>query len=105
MTPEEIKALVPEHASLIDCAFDPVWRMEGNKPETKKVLTALAQARKELADQKDIVDAAVEWQSYWSDNTHFDKDGIKRRQGYLYDRVRRYREILKKQESRNETNR
>ena len=47
--------------------------------------------------RQDIIDAAVEWQSYWSENIH-DKQGISSRQGYLYDRVRHYRKALEEAE-------
>lgn len=46
--------------------------------------------------KQDIIDAAIEWQTYWSDNPG-DRPGIDQRQGYLYDRVRRYRQNLEKQ--------
>lgn len=45
--------------------------------------------------KEDIINAAVEWQQYWGENPS-DREGISQRQGYLYDRVRRYRQALEK---------
>ncbi|MEN6621524.1 MAG: hypothetical protein ABFD50_08260 [Smithella sp.] len=55
-----------------------------------RALSLLAEAREALESKKAIVDAAIEWQSYWSENIG-DRHGIDMRQGYLYDRVRYYR--------------
>lgn len=56
------------------------------------LITALAEPRQALESQKEIVDAAIEWQSYWADNT-WDRDGIYSRQGYLYNKVNRYKAL------------
>jgi hypothetical protein len=84
MNIETIKRLCPEFCLLIDeCSG-------GKNIPAFLVFKALGEARQALESQKDIVDAAIEWQSYWADNIA-DRAGIDSRQGYLYDRVRRYR--------------
>jgi hypothetical protein len=87
ITPESIKRLCPDLAYMVDVLFS---RQHPSDLKTIRVLQALAEARQTLESQKDIVDAAIDWQSYWYENIG-DKDGISRRQGYLYDRVRYYR--------------
>ena len=48
--------------------------------------------------KQNIIDAAVEWQTYWSENPG-DKQEIDARQGYLYDRVRRYKAAIERGEA------
>ena len=84
MNIDEMKRLCPEFADRID-----YLEFEARCPQ-HLMLQALAEARQALEDQKDIIDAAIAWQSYWSDHIE-DRAGISMRQGYLYDRVRHYR--------------
>lgn len=57
-----------------------------------QVLDALSRTPAEWVEgervEGDVLRAATEWQTYWHENPH-DEEGINRRQGYLYDRVKR----------------
>ena len=70
---ETIKRLCPEFAENIQ------WYIWNSEPIPDHYV-ALAEAREALESQKAIVDAAIEWQSYWSENIG-DRHGIDMRQG------------------------